>query len=74
MQKFEGKRVMTENEARSKTIELFGEDSFTEEDDFGGITRFYVGALPREAGAYIGYMGFSWEQVLDLAEVHENLK
>jgi hypothetical protein len=30
---------MTEEEARVETIKLFGEDSFTEFDDYGGIDR-----------------------------------
>jgi len=55
---------MTFEEAEKKTRELFGEDSFTEEDD----GRFYVGKLPEVAGAYQGFMGFSWEEALSFAE------
>lgn len=59
---------MTEQEARTATIELFGEDSFTEFDDAGGMDRYYVGALPTTPGTYKGYMGFSWEEVLQFAQ------
>lgn len=59
---------MTEEEATVETKALFGEDSFTEFDDAGGIDRYYVGALPSSPGPYIGFMGFSWEQVVKLAK------
>lgn len=58
---------MTEEEARAKTIKLFGEDSFTEFDGAGGMNRYYVGALPKTPGSYQGFMGFSWEEVLGIA-------
>jgi hypothetical protein len=58
---------MTEEEARAETIKLFGEDSFTEFDDYGGIDRYYVGALPKLPGPYKGFMGFSWEEALGYA-------
>lgn len=60
---------MTEEEARAKTIELFGYDSFTEFDDEGPEgRRFYVGQCPKEPGTYPGFMGYSWEEALDLAK------
>lgn len=59
---------MTEDEARIETIAIFGEDSFTELDDFGGIDRYYVGALPKLPGPYTGFMGRSWEEALSFAE------
>jgi len=62
---------MTEEEARVETVKLFGEDSFTEFDDAGGMDRYYVGALPKTPGSYQGFMGFSWEQALDLARTAE---
>jgi hypothetical protein len=55
---------MTEAEARAETIKLFGEDSFTEEED----GRYYVGQLPTVPGPYEGFMGFSWEEVLEIAK------
>ncbi len=58
---------MDEFEARAKTIELFGVDSFTEFDDEGGLDRYYVGALPSRPGVYSGAMGFSWEEALEVA-------
>lgn len=63
---------MTEDEARAQTVEMFGEDSFTEYDDFGGMDRYYIGALPKLPGRYEGFMGFSWEEALDFAK--ENVK
>lgn len=60
---------MTEEKARAVTVELFGEGSFTEFDDAGGIDRYYVGALPTESGPYTGFMGFSWEEALELARL-----
>lgn len=54
----EGEPIMTEQEAVVETRKLFGEDSFTECDDAGGIDRYYVGALPRTPGPYTGFMGF----------------
>lgn len=60
---------MTEEEARAETIKLFGEDSFTEFDDQGGMDRYYVGSLPASPGAYRGFMGFSWEEALNYAAV-----
>lgn len=59
---------MTEEEATVETKRLFGEDSFTEYDDAGGIDRYYIGALPISPGAYIGFMGFSWAQAVELAK------
>ncbi len=59
---------MTEDEAIAETKKLFGEDSFTEFDDAGGIDRYYVGALPSSPGPYIGFMGFSWEEAVGLAK------
>lgn len=63
---------MTEVEARKQTIKLFGEDSFTERDFSGGLTRFYVGPLPKKPGKYTGFMGFSWEEALRHAAAAEN--
>lgn len=63
----EGNRAMTDEEARRETIKLFGDESFTEQDDFGGIDRFYVGALPKAPGLYSAFMGFSWEEALRFA-------
>lgn len=62
---------MNEEEATAKTKELFGEDSFTELDDSGGMDRYYVGALPKTPGAYTGFMGFSWEEALDFARKNQ---
>lgn len=60
---------MTEEEATTKTKELFGDDSFTEFDnDDTGVTRYYVGACPKNPGKYSGYMGYSWEQALAIAK------
>lgn len=58
---------MTEEEATIATKDLFGEDSFTEADDTGGVMRYYVGALPTIAGPYQGFMGYSWEEALSFA-------
>ena len=58
---------MTYEEAEIETKKLFGEDSFTEVDDHGGIDRYYVGALPISPGPYQGFMGFSWDEALDFA-------
>lgn len=58
---------MTEEEAKVETVKLFGSDSFAEHDDEGEGRRYYVGACPTEPGAYQGFMGFSWEQALQLA-------
>ena len=58
---------MTEGEARKATIDLFGEDSFTECERDEKLTRYYVGPLPTVPGPYMGYMGFSWKQALELA-------
>lgn len=59
---------MTKGEARTETIKLFGEDSFTEFDDEGPEgRRYYVGKCPTEPGVYCGYMGYSWEEALSLA-------
>lgn len=58
---------MTEEEAVKVTKELFGEDSFTEFDDYGGTDRYYVGRLPTSPGSYTGFMGFSWEEALAFA-------
>jgi hypothetical protein len=55
---------MREHEARTETIKLYGEDSFTERDFTGGLTRYYVGQLPKTPGPYTGFMGFSWEEAL----------
>ena len=57
--------------AREETIKLYGEDSFTETDEDlpnGRIRRYYVGACPTKAGAYQGFMGFSWEEALRFAQ------
>lgn len=59
---------MTEEQARIETVKLFGEDSFTETDDEGEIIRYYVGACPKTAGPYQGFMGFSWKEALDFAK------
>lgn len=59
---------MTEKDAIAETKKLFGEDSFAEFDVYGGIDRYYVGALPKSPGAYTGFMGFSWEEALKLAK------
>lgn len=58
---------MTEEDALTETKKLFGEDSFAEFDDAGGIDRYYVGALPKSPGPYTGFMGFSWEEALTFA-------
>jgi len=55
---------MTLEEAERETVRLFGEDSFTEEED----GRYYVGALPTVPGPYQGFMGFSWEEALKFAD------
>jgi hypothetical protein len=60
---------MTYEQARVETKALFGEDSFTEFDDEGAEgTRYYVGECPLVAGVYTGFMGYSWEEALDLAK------
>jgi len=59
--------MMTPEEAEVETIKLFGEDSFTESDDHGKRVRYYVGACPKIPGPYQGFMGFSWEEALDMA-------
>lgn len=59
---------MTEEEATIETKKLFGNDSFTEVDRDEGLTRYYVGALPKTPGPYTGFMGFSWEQALEAAK------
>jgi len=64
---------MTEAEATIETIKLFGEDSFTEFDDAGGMDRYYVGALPSEQGPYVGFMGFSWEEALGFAKLSKRI-
>lgn len=59
---------MTIEEATAETKKLFGEDSFTEFDDDGPEgRRYYVGGCPTEPGTYPGFMGYSWEEALDLA-------
>lgn len=63
---------MTEAEATIETVKLFGEDSFTEFDDAGGMERYYVGRLPTDPGPYTGFMGFSWEEALEFAELSRN--
>ena len=59
---------MTEAEAVIETKKIFGEDSFAESDDHGGIDRYYVGALPTSPGAYTGFIGLSWEEALRFAK------
>jgi hypothetical protein len=61
-------QAMTKPEADKRTAELFGEDSFTECDRSGDRPRYYVGACPTTPGKYEGFMGFSWEEALALAE------
>ena len=59
-------------EAEAETIKLFGEDSFTEFDAGGALVpqrRYYVGKCPIEPGAYTGFMGYSWEEALELAKL-----
>ena len=58
---------MTEEKAVAETKKIFGEDSFTEFDNHGGIDCYYVGALPTSPGPYRGFMGFSWEEALAFA-------
>lgn len=60
---------MTEEEARMKTIDILGEDSFTERDTdpVSFCFRYYVGACPTRTGIYRGAMGFSWEEALEIA-------
>ncbi len=62
---------MTTDEARAETVDLFGDDSFTEVDRGERITRYYVGRCPTEPGRYVGFMGFSWDEALELARTHE---
>ena len=52
---------MTLKKAIIETKKLFGEDSFTESDNQG---RYYIGACPVVPGAYRGFMGYSWQDVL----------
>lgn len=59
---------MNEEEARTETIKLFGEDSFTEFDDNGPGRRYYVGACPTSPGPYQGFMGYRWEEALMYAK------
>lgn len=60
--------MRNEVEAIVETKKLFGEDSFTEYDDEGPEgRRFYVGQCPKEPGTYPGFMGYSWEEALELA-------
>ena len=62
---------MTYEEAVIETENLFGEDSFAECDDQendNGTKRYYVGACPKWAGVYQGFMGFSWEEALRYAK------
>lgn len=61
---------MTFEEATAETKKLFGEDSFTEQDDHAGAhgMRYYVGKTPTSPGAYEGFMGFSWEEALEFAK------
>lgn len=63
---------MEYEEAELETIKLFGEDSFTESDDHGSQVRYYVGACPKTPGSYKGFMGFSWEEALNLAKESTN--
>lgn len=60
---------MTEEEATIETVKLFGEDSFTEFDDLGGLNRYYVGPLPTTPGPYTGFMGYSFEEALKFAKL-----
>ena len=53
--------TMTFAKAIIETKKLFGEDSFTERDDQG---RYYIGACPVVPGAYQGFMGYSWQDVV----------
>ncbi len=64
---------MREQEAKLETVKLFGNDSFTERDFTGGLTRYYVGPLPKTPGPYTGYMGFSWEEALDHARKNQKV-
>ena len=61
---------MIEKEAIEKAKRIFGVDSFAEFDDQG---RYYVGKCPEYPGAYIGYMGYSWEEAFKLAIEAEGL-
>lgn len=59
---------MTDQQAEQEAVKIFGKDSFAEFDDEGPSgRRFYVGACPTEAGLYTGFMGYSWEEALELA-------
>jgi len=53
---------MTFEQAEIEVIRLFGEDNFMEHDEEEG--KYYIGEMPREAGAYTGYMGYSWEEAI----------
>lgn len=59
---------MTDEDARAETIKIFGEDSFTEDDEYGGSICYFVGPLPSQPGPYTGFMGFTWEEALRLAK------
>jgi len=58
---------VTHKQATLETKKLFGEDSFTEYDDGERSRRYYVGRCPTSPGVYQGFMGYSWEEVLDYA-------
>ena len=58
---------MSQTDALKETKKMFGEDSFAEFDD-DKKRRFYVGACPKLPGAYLGFMGFSWQEALDYAK------
>ena len=64
--------MMTQEEATVETKKLFGEDSFTEHDDQVPGRRYYVGQCPIFAGAYTGFMGYSWEAALAQAKKVED--
>lgn len=60
---------MTNKEAEIQTEAIFGKDSFAECDDQEQNRRYYVGRCPKMAGAYVGFMGYSWEEALRYAKV-----
>ncbi len=63
---------MTNDKAIVKAKNLFGEDSFAEADEREENKRYYVGACPVLPGAYVGYMGYSWEEAFAFAKSDRN--
>ena len=68
---------MNNQEAFSKARKLFGKNFFAECDKdtknnkkhnkIQQLGRFYIGSCPTKPGVYKGYVGYSWEQVFELA-------